>query len=109
MNPRDVYKVAVACAVAGWIMVQIPTGVGKEKDDGAGAEVAGRSRMLLYTCFNDGAANYTDPDGRRSPAGAVAVSVTAEQGIAQGEGYPPAVRKPPLQKTDGKALAAAGA
>ena len=30
------------------------TGVGKEKDDAGGAEVAGRSRMLLYTCFNDG-------------------------------------------------------
>jgi hypothetical protein len=38
------------------------TGVGKEKDDGAGAEVAGRSRMLLYTCFNDGAGNYVDPN-----------------------------------------------
>jgi hypothetical protein len=37
------------------------TGVGKEKDDGAGAEVAGRSRLLIYTCFNDGAGNYVDP------------------------------------------------
>ena len=37
------------------------TGVGKEKDDAGGAEVAGRSRMLLYTCFNDGAGNYVDP------------------------------------------------
>ena len=40
------------------------TGVGKEKDDAGGAEVAGRSRMLLYTCFNDGAGNYIDPSWR---------------------------------------------
>jgi len=37
------------------------SGVGKEKDDGAGAEVAGRSKMVLYVCFNDGAGNYVDP------------------------------------------------
>lgn len=36
-------------------------GTGKEKDDGAGAEVTGRRRMALYTCFNDGAGNYVDP------------------------------------------------
>jgi len=38
------------------------TGVGKEKDDSEGAEVAGRSRLLLYVCFNDGAGNYVDPN-----------------------------------------------
>lgn len=37
------------------------SGVGKEKPDGAGEEVAGRSRQLLYICFNDGAGNYVDP------------------------------------------------
>jgi hypothetical protein len=37
------------------------SGVGKEKDEGAGAEVAGRSKLLLYICFNDGAGNYIDP------------------------------------------------
>ena len=37
------------------------TGVGKEKDESAGAEVAGRGRQLLYTCFNDGMGNYVDP------------------------------------------------
>jgi hypothetical protein len=36
-------------------------GVGKEKEESAGAEVAGRQRQLLYTCFNDGAGNYIDP------------------------------------------------
>jgi len=37
-------------------------GKGQEKDETAGAEVAGRGkRMLLYTCFNDGAGNYVDP------------------------------------------------
>ncbi|MEY2539284.1 MAG: hypothetical protein QOG67_3024 [Verrucomicrobiota bacterium] len=39
-----------------------PGGVGKEKDDAAGAEVAGRSKLLLWTCFNDGAGNYISPD-----------------------------------------------
>jgi hypothetical protein len=37
-------------------------GVGKERDENAADEVAGRSnRLLLYTCFNDGAGNYVDP------------------------------------------------
>ena len=37
-------------------------GAGKEKDEAAGAEVAGRARTLLYTCLNDGAGNYIQPD-----------------------------------------------
>jgi hypothetical protein len=37
-------------------------GLGQKKDDAGGAEVAGRSRKLIYTCFNDGAGNYIDPD-----------------------------------------------
>lgn len=37
-------------------------GAGNEKDEAAGAEVAGRSRKLLYTCFNDGAGNYVQAD-----------------------------------------------
>jgi hypothetical protein len=37
-------------------------GAGKEKDDAAGAEVAGRGRKFLYVCFNDGAGNYVDSD-----------------------------------------------
>ena len=36
-------------------------GSGKEKEESAGAEVAGRSRQAIYTCFNDGASNYVDP------------------------------------------------
>jgi hypothetical protein len=36
-------------------------GPGKEKEESADAEVAGRSKGLLYTCFNDGAGNYVDP------------------------------------------------
>ena len=36
--------------------------LGKEKDEAAGAEVAGRARTLLYTCLNDGAGNYIQPD-----------------------------------------------
>jgi len=36
-------------------------GIGKEKDESGNAEVAGRKRQLLYTCFNDGAGNYVDP------------------------------------------------
>jgi hypothetical protein len=39
-----------------------PGGVGKEKDEGANAEVAGRSKRLLYTCLSDGAGNYVGPD-----------------------------------------------
>ena len=35
---------------------------GKEKDESAGAEVSGRKRSLLYTCFNCGAGNYIDPN-----------------------------------------------
>jgi hypothetical protein len=38
-----------------------PGGPGAEKDEAAGAEVAGRGRKLLYTCFADGAGNYVDP------------------------------------------------
>jgi hypothetical protein len=38
-------------------------GPGQEKDESAGAEVAGRGKQLvLYTCFNDGAGSYVDPD-----------------------------------------------
>jgi hypothetical protein len=37
-----------------------PGGAGMEKDEGAGAEVAGRGRKLLYTCFADGAGNYVE-------------------------------------------------
>jgi predicted RNA-binding Zn-ribbon protein involved in translation (DUF1610 family) len=37
--------------------------VGKEKDESAGAEVAGRGKKsLLYTCYNCGAGNYIDPN-----------------------------------------------
>jgi hypothetical protein len=39
-----------------------PGGAGTEKDEAGGAEVAGRSRKLLYTCFNDGAGNYVESD-----------------------------------------------
>jgi hypothetical protein len=35
-------------------------GSGAEKGADAG-EAGGRSRQLLYTCFNDGAGNYIDP------------------------------------------------
>jgi hypothetical protein len=37
-------------------------GIGDEKDNSEGAEVAGRGRKVLYTCFNDGAGNYIDLD-----------------------------------------------
>jgi hypothetical protein len=37
-------------------------GVGREKDESEGAEVAGRGKPFLYTCYNDGAGNYIDPD-----------------------------------------------
>jgi hypothetical protein len=39
-------------------------GPGKEKEESADAEVAGRGKQLvLYTCFNDGGAgSYIDPD-----------------------------------------------
>jgi hypothetical protein len=36
-------------------------GVGMEKDDTQDAEVAGRAKRILYTCWNDGAANYVNP------------------------------------------------
>jgi hypothetical protein len=36
-------------------------GAGLEKDDAQGAEVAGRAKRILYTCWNDGAGNYIDP------------------------------------------------
>ncbi len=39
-----------------------PGGVGKEAGENQTAEVAGRSKALLYTCFNDGAGNYIDPN-----------------------------------------------
>jgi hypothetical protein len=32
-------------------------GIGLEKDDAQGAEVAGRTKRILVTCLNDGAAN----------------------------------------------------
>jgi hypothetical protein len=35
--------------------------VGSEKDDAGGAEVAGRGKKLLYTCFSCGSGNYVDP------------------------------------------------
>ena len=38
-----------------------PTGVGMEKDPTEGTEAGGRSKGLLYICFNDGAGNYVDP------------------------------------------------
>ena len=39
-----------------------PGGAGVEKDKSPGEEVAGRGkRLLLYTCFADGAGNYIDP------------------------------------------------
>lgn len=37
-----------------------PGGVGHEKDEAAVAEVAGRGRKFLYTCFADGAGNYVE-------------------------------------------------
>jgi hypothetical protein len=36
-------------------------GIGLEKDDAQGAEVAGRTKRILVTCWNDGAANYVNP------------------------------------------------
>jgi hypothetical protein len=39
-----------------------PGGVGQEKDTSESTEAGGRSKMLLYTCFNDGAGNYVDPN-----------------------------------------------
>jgi hypothetical protein len=45
-------------------MADEKTGKKPEKEGGTGAEktdsgeVGGRSRQLLYTCFNDGAGNY---------------------------------------------------
>jgi hypothetical protein len=41
---------------------EAPSYVGKEKDDGDGAEVVGRGRKLLYTCFLCGAGNYVEKD-----------------------------------------------
>jgi hypothetical protein len=38
-----------------------PGGMGKENPNG-GSEAGGRGRQLLWTCFNDGAGNYIDPD-----------------------------------------------
>ena len=38
-----------------------PGGIGLEKDDAQGAEVAGRAKRILYICWNDGAGNYVDP------------------------------------------------
>jgi hypothetical protein len=37
-------------------------GAGKEKEEAAGAEVAGRGKEMLYICFNDGSASYVGPD-----------------------------------------------
>jgi len=37
-------------------------GVGQEIDDNVDAKVAGRSRHWIYTCLNDGVANYIPPD-----------------------------------------------
>jgi hypothetical protein len=39
-----------------------PGGTGKEKTSSEGAEVAGRGRDILYTCWNDGAGNYINTD-----------------------------------------------
>jgi hypothetical protein len=37
-------------------------GKGQGNEDTTAAEAGGRGkRMLLYTCFNDGAGNYIDP------------------------------------------------
>jgi hypothetical protein len=42
-----------------------PGHVGLEKDPNESAEVGGRGKKyLLYTCFNDGAGNYVDPDAK---------------------------------------------
>jgi hypothetical protein len=35
-----------------------PGGIGREKE----SEVAGRGKGFIYTCWNDGAGNYVDPD-----------------------------------------------
>ena len=37
-------------------------GAGKEKDESEGAQVSGRGRQLIYTCFQCGAQNYVDPN-----------------------------------------------
>jgi len=37
-------------------------GTGKEKDESAGAEVAGRGKRLILTCWQCGATNYVDSD-----------------------------------------------
>jgi hypothetical protein len=34
---------------------------GSGGETGSSAEVAGRTRQLIYTCFNCGAGNYVDP------------------------------------------------
>jgi hypothetical protein len=42
-----------------------PGQVGWEKDPGADSEAGGRGkRTVLYTCWNDGAGNYVDPDSK---------------------------------------------
>jgi hypothetical protein len=35
-------------------------GAGREKDVSEGAQVSGRGRQLIYTCFQCGAQNYVD-------------------------------------------------
>jgi hypothetical protein len=37
-------------------------GIGKEKGASDDSQVSGRSRQVVYTCFQCGAANYVDPN-----------------------------------------------
>jgi hypothetical protein len=62
-------RVEKATAAAGTLIMKEtdkqpdgPGGIGKEKDESESAEVAGRGSQILYTCFNDGAGNYVDPN-----------------------------------------------
>jgi hypothetical protein len=62
-------RVEKAAAAAGTLAMEKtdkqsegPGGIGQEKDESEGAEVAGRGKRFLYTCFNDGAGNYIDLD-----------------------------------------------
>jgi hypothetical protein len=35
--------------------------IGRQTDQSDGAEVGGRAKPFLYTCYNCGAGNYVDP------------------------------------------------
>jgi predicted RNA-binding Zn-ribbon protein involved in translation (DUF1610 family) len=37
-------------------------GVGKEKNESEGAEVAGRGKQVIYTCWQCGSTNYVNSD-----------------------------------------------